>query len=324
MRGARIIILAVAWVILSASAPQQEAQHTNSAKGTENTPPASNSTAPAPAAPVDQPVKFTSYPGYNPDPCYNAKDHDAADLCAQWRAALAAEKAAHEARRATDWAIVAAILGALSLGAVAYALKLTVDSNRTQRDAHRAWIKLSMVPRQVKPMQNGLYFRVDFMAENIGQTVATHFDFENEVFFIGAKENATHVAERIHAQVEEWKSGYDMIKKSVIAPNDTERDDFLDDRQPPILQWLATGETKRTKPIFVAAVFYRTVTHPELVQVSWRAWYLCSFHDNRQTAHWIPGRELGPDDLCVDAFRLSMMHQEYAAPEQDEATSPYA
>nr|GLK21708.1 hypothetical protein GCM10017606_25350 [Microbacterium terregens] len=49
------------------------------------------------------------------DACYRAEDHDTADLCAQWRAALAAEKAAHEARRATNWTIGATLASILAI-----------------------------------------------------------------------------------------------------------------------------------------------------------------------------------------------------------------
>lgn len=58
---------------------------------------------------------YAPYPNLSEEACYKARDHDAADLCAQWRAAIAGEKAAHEARRATSWSIVATILSALAV-----------------------------------------------------------------------------------------------------------------------------------------------------------------------------------------------------------------
>jgi hypothetical protein len=78
------------------------------------------------AAPPDQ---FAAYPGYDPDPCYHAKNKDAADLCAQWRSAIAAEKATLEARRATTWSIITTLLNAISLAAVTAALLLTIKAN---------------------------------------------------------------------------------------------------------------------------------------------------------------------------------------------------
>ena len=53
---------------------------------------------------------YRPYPERYSDACYQAQDHDAADLCAQWRAALAAEKAVKEARSANIAAIIGAIL----------------------------------------------------------------------------------------------------------------------------------------------------------------------------------------------------------------------
>src|SRR5688500_299527 len=67
--------------------------------------------------PTAQPTpRYAPYPSWQADACYNAKDHNAAALCAQWRAAVAAEKAAHEARRATSWSIVATVFTAFAFG----------------------------------------------------------------------------------------------------------------------------------------------------------------------------------------------------------------
>lgn len=120
-------------VVLAGS--NQPSEQTHSHQRAEQARPTPTSAAtPAPRPSASQPVKFKAYPGYNPDPCYNAADKDAADLCAQWRAAIAAEKAASEARRATRWSIVTTFLNGLSLIAVALALSLTVQSNRIARE----------------------------------------------------------------------------------------------------------------------------------------------------------------------------------------------
>jgi hypothetical protein len=70
---------------------------------------------PSPSPSASPAEEFAAYSGYDPDPCYHAKKHDAADLCAQWRASIAAEKAAHEARRSTNWSIVSTFLSALTI-----------------------------------------------------------------------------------------------------------------------------------------------------------------------------------------------------------------
>lgn len=109
-RGYRgIIVAAFGWLILCGANPPSE--HPQSSKSAQESAPTPQPTiAPTPAPAASPTPKFTAYGGYNPDRCYHAEDHDAADLCAQWRAAVAAEKAAHEARRSVTWSIVASLL----------------------------------------------------------------------------------------------------------------------------------------------------------------------------------------------------------------------
>lgn len=107
-RGNWSYIVALGWLILCGAHPPQE--KTKGAESTQQVAPAV--AAPTPLVTASPTRDFAAYPGYNPDPCYQANDHNAADLCAQWRSAIAAEKAAHEARRATNWSIIATLLGA--------------------------------------------------------------------------------------------------------------------------------------------------------------------------------------------------------------------
>ncbi len=104
-----IIVALVGWLSLAAANPPTEnkQQETKTAKGEPPPPP------------------FRPHPNLNEDTCYYAKDHDAADLCAQWRAANAAEKAARETQRATTWSIVGTILSGLALGALLWTLRQT-------------------------------------------------------------------------------------------------------------------------------------------------------------------------------------------------------
>lgn len=105
----RIVLAAVGWLILCSAQPP--AKQAEGGGGTQEAGIATQTIAtPAPAPSASPTSAFTAYPGYNPDPCYRAKDKDAADLCAQWRAAIAGEKAAHEARRANLFSMIAASL----------------------------------------------------------------------------------------------------------------------------------------------------------------------------------------------------------------------
>ncbi len=104
LRGYRNIILAFGLILAGAQQPAKKEQDGTGASQQRT---ASAQTA-APSPTAESP--YRPYPGYDPDPCYRAEHHDSADLCAQWRAAVAAEKTAQEARRATTWAIVATFL----------------------------------------------------------------------------------------------------------------------------------------------------------------------------------------------------------------------
>lgn len=120
-RGYRSIILAaVGWLILANA--QEPAKHAETKNGGAQQ---SAATAPAPAPTEPTKPAYRAYSDRDSEACYNADDHDSADLCAQWRAAAAAEKAAHEARRATNWSIIATVLSALTLGGLIFSLLQT-------------------------------------------------------------------------------------------------------------------------------------------------------------------------------------------------------
>lgn len=102
-RGYRGIIFAiVGWLVLTGQQQQPKAQQSTEAS------------QPAPR-PIASPAPWRSYPDMKADACYQANDKDQADLCAQWRAALAAEESAAQASRATFWAVVASVLSAATV-----------------------------------------------------------------------------------------------------------------------------------------------------------------------------------------------------------------
>lgn len=132
----RSFIAAIAGLILAAS--QQPAKQSETAKGNAKT--ASVPEQPATPANATQ-SPYRAYPDKNADACYNAKDHDSADLCAQWRAAIAAEKAAKEAARATNWAIIATMLSFLGVGGLIYTIWQTHGALKAARDGNRIAMK---------------------------------------------------------------------------------------------------------------------------------------------------------------------------------------
>ena len=69
--------------------------------------------------------EFAAYPVAESEACYSAKSHDSADLCAQWRAAVAAEKAADSAMWSNRLSIIGAVLTLIGLGFVYATFKET-------------------------------------------------------------------------------------------------------------------------------------------------------------------------------------------------------
>ena len=123
---------------------------------------------------------FATYGDLEKSACYSAKNHDTADLCAQWRAALAAEKAASAARDAVTWTIISTLLNSIGLGALIVtiaqgrkALKRARQANKIARDTAARQLRayVSIEPCGVNAPENGLV-RVPVRLKNWGQTPA--------------------------------------------------------------------------------------------------------------------------------------------------------
>ena len=129
LRGYRGIVAALVGLALTgAQKPSEQSQAKAASRQAERAILAPPSPAPSPQA------TYRPYSERYSDACYDAKDHDAADLCAQWRAALAAEKAADEARLAT----IAAIIGTvLSLATVIGLIVTILQTNGALAEARR-------------------------------------------------------------------------------------------------------------------------------------------------------------------------------------------
>jgi len=134
LRGYRgVFIAAFGWLTLAGAQPPN--QQSQGPTKTEQ-----------PKQPPTPEQPFVAYGDLNAESCYRAKSHDAADLCAQWRAAIAAEKAAHEARRSTSWSIVATFLSAAAIMGLLVTIRQTKaalriarhSANLTVIDARRA------------------------------------------------------------------------------------------------------------------------------------------------------------------------------------------
>jgi len=136
LRGNRVAFCAsVGWLILAGAAPPHKQE---------------------PAANPKQHVSkltasienYSAYPDRNSDRCYSDKNHERADLCAQWRAAIAAEKASQAAISATDIGYVGnwisgfgAVLSFISIILVLCALKVALQANDITRDTARRQLR---------------------------------------------------------------------------------------------------------------------------------------------------------------------------------------
>lgn len=139
-KGYRHIVITVAGLLLCGTAQPNE-QRTNAQNSGQLQP----TFAPIP--------DNTPYPDKYADSCYNAKSHDSADLCAQWRAAIAAEKAVNSAWWGNVIGGVGAALSIISLAFVLVALKQTEKSlaaareaNLIARESDRPWLKIEVSP----------------------------------------------------------------------------------------------------------------------------------------------------------------------------------
>lgn len=265
----------------------------------------------------------------NPPPA-TGQDHEKRDLAAQEASAAWA-----------FWMVLASYFSAIvtTIGTIFLykQIKLTqeavkdtgdattamVDANNIAKESSRAWVSLSVEPEQIKAdIRGGIYFRINFIAENIGQTAATHFDLEHAVFFQGQHESGESLSRRITEQVEDWIVEHEAPANYMLIPRDKEIASWWDTVWSPDFEWLDGPLTgmRMAKPIFLAAAFYRTVNRPDLVQVSWRAWYIHSFHPDGHVASWIPysTKTLGPKDLCAAPFKTSLVHAFFKAPKAQE------
>jgi hypothetical protein len=183
-----IVLAAVGWLILTgAHPPDYGAKQNDGAKKAEK------SVSSDPSTPV-----YAPYPNRDSADCYNVANHDSADLCAQWRAAIAAEKAASAAQWADVIAALGAILSFASVILVLIALAHSRQSNRIARlalkDSRLSSQRSYNLAREASAAQlrpylqftdsgdedDGLKFqrgeKIPFAFQNFGQTPANNVE----------------------------------------------------------------------------------------------------------------------------------------------------
>ena len=113
------------------------------------------------------------YPDVYADGCYGSGDHDTADLCAQWRAALAAEEAASAATLGNYIAGSGALLSLTSIILVLVVVGQTRKSNRIAEQTAERQLRAYVFPQTVLIV--GMAEKrpiVTTIIENSGQTPA--------------------------------------------------------------------------------------------------------------------------------------------------------
>jgi hypothetical protein len=121
--GCRCIVLAVlGWLILGgASLPPNQNVKPYATNQGQQSPPAEDRRG------------YRSYPDKNADACYESPNHDTADLCAQWRATVAAEKSTITTYWGTALGFVSTVLLIVTLVLQSKQLRITQED----RDAAR-------------------------------------------------------------------------------------------------------------------------------------------------------------------------------------------
>lgn len=138
-------------------------------------------TAPEPTSSVTTPNIRSDY---NLDNCYQSDDHDNADLCAQWRAALAAEEAADLAWWGNIIGGVGAVLSFAGMLLVLRALRHAKDANSISRimgEAQtRPWVSVNLriVLKAATNNENSdMWIEVEGDCYNCGQSPAMSLNF---------------------------------------------------------------------------------------------------------------------------------------------------
>lgn len=176
-RRLRNILVAVAFALQAGTVAPAEAQP-KALPGPAATPspavtPASVVTpAPIPNPQPTSPPKppFVAHGDPSDPGCYRETVHDRADLCAQWRAALAAEAAASSSGRANTIAIVSSVFSLLGIVGLLVTLWLTRTANTLSRRAAEAAEKTMRDAREIGEAQARCYLSIESVMTYISES----------------------------------------------------------------------------------------------------------------------------------------------------------
>jgi hypothetical protein len=156
-------------------------------------------------------------------------------------------------------------------------LQKAADANQIARDAQRAWVTLNVEPQLVRRDGNGVYFRNDVIAGNVGGTIATHYAVRNEIMFQRDDDSRESFLAKIQGIVDSWRLATKAPSNQILAPGEHEVGQYWCSKMPPeLIRKNVMPGYDVTYPTLLFAVFYRTVNEPDLLQVSWRTWLIGS------------------------------------------------
>jgi hypothetical protein len=119
---------------------------------------------------------YSAYPRMLDEKCYEEKNHDTADLCAQWRSALAAEQNVDLLKSANKVSLIGAVLSLVSTVLVLIALWQGREAHKLAADTSKRQLRAYVVVKSCqvfKPSSVGDFpFRVQIVFENTGATPA--------------------------------------------------------------------------------------------------------------------------------------------------------
>jgi hypothetical protein len=220
-------------------------------------------------------ANFAAYPQVESNKCYNAKDHDVADLCAQWRAAIAGEKAASSASWSNWLAFIGAIASIIGLIALLRSLKQTEHALEAAGEANkiavqaaenqtRAWLEVDFTLNMKGQAFRGDLIRGIVSLRNHGPSPALGVTFRICI--------TTHekLSAMIENRVTDFVSGEVNWSDYIVFPNSVmvENASYIDH---------TTIISRQSYAVLIVAV-YHTVSS-ETKRITARAW---AVHDGRR------------------------------------------
>ena len=248
------------------------------------------------------------------------------DLTQQTRAANAAQAQADIASQQlwTGWlqTLGGFLTLAAAVGAAIYArdaAKHTREGNEITQQAQRAWVTVDIKPSRIAPARGkGLEVKFDLLVQNIGDTIASHFDVEARVFTKKAGEDIFPFIDRTDEQVRLWAVGHQAGDHSSLLPKDRQSIPMQEILAPKTVKWSksADWEVPSTQIVVVCAVLYKIETRPTHVQVSTRSWYFgMRSGQASEKFRFEQGLTIEGDNIAYEPFHLTLSHREYPAPD---------